>query len=100
MIIVSCACCTSKEPNNLKKVKDAAYKILNYASLAGSSHNSQPWKVEVFPNDSILVFADTSRLLNVVDPKGIELYISIGAFIENLDIAANALGYRTEITLY
>lgn len=75
-------------------------KILHYASLAGSSHNSQPWKVEVFPNDSILVFPDTSRLLKVVDPEGIELFISIGAFIENLDIAANALGYQTVITLH
>mgnify|MGYP000854525444 CR=1 FL=1 len=76
------------------------YKILYYASLAGSSHNSQPWRAEVFAGDSILVFADASRMLDVVDPEGIELLISVGAFIENLDIAAKALGYSTEITLH
>ena len=76
------------------------YNILHFASLAGSSYNSQPWKVEVLPNDSILVFADTSRLLDIVDPKGIELYISVGAFIENLDLAANAYGYKTDIALF
>ncbi|NDP28473.1 MAG: hypothetical protein GZ087_13770 [Flavobacterium sp.] len=97
MIIISAACCINK--NKLLEGKNDSYKILHYASLAGSSHNSQPWKVEVFSNDSILLFADTSRLLNVVDPKGVELYISIGAFLENLDIAANALGYKTAIIL-
>jgi len=75
------------------------YKILYYASLAGSSHNTQPWKVQVISNDSILVFADEARLLKVVDSKGIELVISIGAFIENLSIAANALGFSTEIKI-
>ncbi|MFZ4401393.1 MAG: Acg family FMN-binding oxidoreductase [Bacteroidales bacterium] len=100
IIVLTCACFTSKETNNPMKDKNETYKILHYASLAGSSHNSQPWKVEVYQNDSILIFADTSRLLDVVDPKGIELYISVGAFIENLDIAAKAYGYKTDITLF
>lgn len=82
------------------KDKSNIYKILYYASLAGSSHNSQPWKAELYPNDSIILFADASRLLNIVDPKGVELFISLGAFIENLDIAANAMGYDAKITLY
>jgi hypothetical protein len=47
-----------------------------------------------------LVFADSSRLLGVIDPKGAELFISVGAFIENLDIAAHALSYKTEIIPY
>jgi hypothetical protein len=99
MICTSGVSCTGKKPADPLNGTTDIHKILHYASLAGSSHNSQPWKVEVFPNDSILVFADTSRLLKVVDPKGIELFISIGAFIENLDIAANAFGYTAEITL-
>jgi hypothetical protein len=73
------------------------YRILHYASLAGSSHNTQPWKAAVFGEDSILIFADTSRLLPVVDKTGRELFISIGAFIENLSAAANCLGYQTVI---
>jgi len=92
--------CKGKTPEDSFSGKSDIHKILQYSSLAGSSHNSQPWKVEVFRNDSILVFADSSRLLKVVDPKGIELFISVGAFIENLDIAANAYGYKTDITLF
>ena len=76
------------------------YSILHYASLAGSSHNSQPWKVAVYGQDSILVYVDLSRKLPVVDQTNRELYISVGAFIENLDIAAGCYGYRTNIHIY
>lgn len=100
MKIISSACCKNQDKGNQQKGKNDIHQILYYAALAGSSHNSQPWKVEVFHNDSILVFADSSRLLKVVDPKGIELFISVGAFIENLNIAANAYGYKTDITLF
>ncbi len=79
--------------------KGDIYKILHYASLAGSSHNSQPWKTEVYGEDSILVYADSSRILSVVDKTGRELYISIGAFVENLSIAADCFGYQTAIHL-
>lgn len=98
MVFLFAASCKSSAGTLL--VETNTHKILRYASLAGSSHNTQPWRIEVFANDSIVVYADTSRLLSVVDPKGIELLISVGAFIENLDIAANALGYKTEIAVY
>jgi len=74
-------------------------KILYYASLAGSSHNSQPWKVEVYGEDSILVYPDLDRKLSVVDPKSRELYISVGAFIENLNLAAMCYGYETDVII-
>ncbi|WP_153802486.1 Acg family FMN-binding oxidoreductase [Paludibacter jiangxiensis] len=76
---------------------DDMHKIIYYATLAGSSHNTQPWRVEVLGDREIRVFADTTRVLNVIDPKKRELYISLGAFIENLDLAAGALGYATEV---
>ncbi len=79
--------------------KSDIYQILYYASLAGSSHNSQPWKAETLGNDTIKIYADTSRKLPAVDPTGRELYISLGAFIENLDIAAKSLGYKTVISI-
>ena len=83
-------------PNN----KNNIYQVLYYASLAGSSHNSQPWKTEVYREDSILVFADTSRKLTVVDSTSRELYISVGAFIENLRLAASCYGYETNIKIH
>ncbi|MTK52889.1 hypothetical protein [Paludibacter sp.] len=76
---------------------DDMHKVIYYATLAGSSHNTQPWKAEVLNDREIRVLVDTTRVLNVIDPKKRELYISLGAFIENLDLAAGALGYATEV---
>jgi hypothetical protein len=94
--------CSSYSRNNMKLVqhdKGELHQILYYASLAGSSHNSQPWKAEVYGEDSILVYADLSRKLPVVDPTSRELYISIGAFIENLDLAASCYGFETDVKI-
>jgi len=99
-IIAPLISCSSYNRSNMKSVdsdKNELYQILYYASLAGSSHNSQPWKAEVYGVDSILVFADITRTLPIVDPTSRELYISIGAFIENLNIAATCYGYKTDI---
>ncbi len=100
MLITSNINCTTSSPASVLNEQTDINKILYYASLAGSSHNTQPWKTEVYTNDSILVFADASRLLKVVDPEGKELFMSIGAFIENLEIAANALGYNATIEYF
>jgi hypothetical protein len=78
--------------------KSDIYKVLYYASLAGSSHNSQPWKVVVSGNRLIRLYADTTRELSVVDPDRRELYISLGAFIENLSLSAGSLGYGSNVT--
>lgn len=94
--------CTSYGRNNLKPEQNShgdIYNILHYASLAGSSHNSQPWKAEVFGQDSILVYADLTRSLPIVDKTNRELYVSVGAFIENFDIAARCMGYKTNIRI-
>lgn len=74
-------------------------KIIYYASLAGSSHNSQPWKLIVDDAHHLRLFADTTRALEVVDPNYRELYISLGAFLENLKLAAKAYGYHARISI-
>ena len=71
--------------------------LLEYAILAPSSHNSQPWTFEVDEN-VIRVHADRSRQLTVADPDGRELYLSVGCALENLLITAErvGLGYTVE----
>ena len=98
---VFCSCSTEyrrQEPSQTNN-KSNICKILYYASLAGSSHNSQPWKVVVTGDRMIRLYADTTRELPVVDPDGRELYISLGAFIENLTLAAGSLGYETTVMI-
>jgi len=66
--------------------------LLNYAILAPSSHNTQPWKFSIKGN-SIEVYADLTRQLSKVDPENRELYTSIGCAIANLLIAAEHFGF-------
>jgi len=73
--------------------------LLNYAILAPSSHNSQPWKFNV-TNDSILVFADKSRWLQIADADQRELYISLGCALENLIVAADHFGYNSSVVYF
>lgn len=74
-----------------RSMEEQAKFLLNYAILAPSSHNSEPWAFETRENE-IRVFADTSRQLEIADPKGRELYLSVGCALENLTIAAEQFG--------
>ncbi|WP_424245798.1 hypothetical protein Dip510_000735 [Elusimicrobium posterum] len=72
--------------------------ILYYASLAPSGHNTQMWQVTVAENEWQILL-DSSRLLKEVDPRGRESLISIGTFIENMRLAFNAYGYKTDVLI-
>lgn len=68
--------------------------ILRHASLAPSGHNSQPWFVKALEPKNWIIGIDPQRRLPAVDPINREALLSIGAFIENLSIAAGALGFK------
>lgn len=70
--------------------------LLNYAMLAPSEYNTQPWMFRV-QGDSVEVYADYTRHLPVVDPEGRELLISCGAACYNLRLAARHFGYCTSL---
>ena len=71
--------------------------ILEYASLAPSGHNAQPWTVRAGDGE-LRIGTDRSRWLPKVDPSNREVALSIGAFLENLLIAAPSYGYRADYT--
>jgi nitroreductase len=59
---------------------------LEAAAAAPSVHNTQPWRFLPRPN-SIDVYADRERQLHVIDPRGREMSISLGAAVFNLRVA-------------
>ncbi len=56
------------------------------AMAAPSIHNSQPWRFRIRAG-GIDVFADQRRRLEVIDPAGRELLVSVGAAVFNLRLA-------------
>jgi hypothetical protein len=73
-----------------------ATELVRYATLAASSHNTQPWTFRVGP-DSITILPDYSRRCPVVDPDDSHLFKSLGCAAENLVHAAAAQGCATDV---
>ncbi len=69
-------------------------EILFFASLAPSGHNTQPWFVQYLEPYHWIIGNDRHKWLPAVDPMQRETMLSIGAFMQNLDYAAGAFGYR------
>jgi hypothetical protein len=67
--------------------------LLNYALLAPSEYNTQPWLFRV-QDDCVEIYADYTRGLPIVDPQNRELLISCGAACYNLRLAARHFGYH------
>jgi nitroreductase len=68
------------------------------ATLAASSHNTQPWRFRLARNE-ITVLPDFARRCPVVDPDDAHLFKSLGCAVENLIHAAAAQGYAGEVSI-
>lgn len=77
-------------------MKPPLESIIEYASLAPSQHNTQPWKFSI-SGHYIKLHPDFKRSLPVVDPDHHEMYISLGCVLENFIIAANHFGYDANV---
>lgn len=71
-------------------------ELIRYATLAASSHNTQPWKFRV-RQDCITVLPDFSRRCPAVDPDDSHLFKSLGCAAENIVHAAAAQGYSADV---
>lgn len=74
-------------------------EILYLASLAPSGHNTQPWFVKYIEPYHWIIGNDKAKWLPAVDPTQRETILSIGAFIQNLEFAANNAGYSCQFDL-
>lgn len=72
-------------------------ELLNYARLAPSVHNTQPWKF-IVDGSSISIAAEPKRMLDAGDPTSRETWISFGICLETLLQAAKGLGMKATIT--
>lgn len=78
------------------KTMDIVRDVLPPVILAPSAHNTQPWSFRV-SNNSLAIFVDWRRHLEVSDPIRRELYISLGCAIFNAKVAAAHNGFNTRL---
>lgn len=72
--------------------------LLQWAVLAPSRHNTQPWLFDI-AGDELQIYADRTRTLPVADPDGRQLLMGCGAALANLRIAAAHFGHATSLEL-
>lgn len=83
------------QPSDLKTVP-LMQELVHYATLAASSHNTQPWKFEL-GSDHVSILPDFTRRCPQVDVDDHHLFVSLGCATENLLLAAQAIGRGGEV---
>ncbi len=70
-------------------------QLIRCGVMAPSGHNTQPWLFKLSEN-TIEIIPDLSRRLPIADSENRELYISLGAVLENIIISAANFGYNVD----
>jgi nitroreductase len=73
-------------------------RCVHAATLAPSLHNSQPWRFRL-TSEAVEVYADRDRQLDVLDPDGRELMVSVGAAVFTLRLALRHAGRMPELAV-
>jgi nitroreductase len=71
-------------------------RIVGLASRAPSVHNTQPWRWRAH-SGVLELHADHTRQLRAGDPEGRNLVISCGAALHHAQVAAQALGWASQV---
>lgn len=76
--------------------QDILFECIAAATLAPSSHNTQPWRFRLL-RDNLDLIADRTRALPANDPYDRELTLSCGAALFNLRVAAAARSWTAMV---
>ena len=74
--------------------------VIEHAVLAPNPHNRQPWIIELTGPDTMTLWCDLDRRLPQTDPFDRQITIGLACFVETASLAASALGYRLDATLF
>ncbi|WP_322516318.1 Tat pathway signal protein [Rhodopseudomonas palustris] len=86
-----------RRPLNVDLSGSAALsELVRCATLAASSHNTQPWRF-VLGDSALAIVPDFSRRCPVVDPDDHHLFASLGAATENIVQAAPVFGLSATV---
>jgi hypothetical protein len=72
--------------------------LVGAATLGPSAHNAQAWRFRL-GRHQIDLYADGARTTGAVDPFKREMYVGLGAALENLVVAAQARGFAPSVAL-
>lgn len=74
-------------------------EIITAACLAPSGGNVQPWKW-AYKDGRAYLFHDEHYSFSLLDYNNLGSYVGLGAAIENFDLKAKSLGYKTNVEYF
>lgn len=89
----------NSDKESIKDFEKDDMEILYLASLAPSGHNAQPWVVRILEPKHWVIGSNKKRWLPAVDPENREMLLGIGAFLENMVLAAGTFGYSVDVKI-
>jgi nitroreductase len=90
---------SSQDFPSMLPIQEQLRFLLQYAVLAPSSKNTQPWRFSI-GKKTVGVYADLTRWQPVADRGRRELYISLGCALENLLVAGEQFGFSHEVSYF
>jgi nitroreductase len=84
------------QPTEARAVTEVLYKAAAAAGHAPSIHNTQPWRWRL-AGDTMDLFVERGRMLDVTDPDGRLATLSCGAALHHARIALAAHGWRAAV---
>ena len=82
------------ESESMASNRNPVESILEQARWAPSGDNTQPWRFEIIDSHQFVVHGEDTRNHCVYDLQGHASQLSIGALLENIDIAASVHGLK------
>jgi len=79
------------EFNRLNR-REKILHLLRLAVMAPSTHNTQPWRFVIKPDNTCKIFIDKSRRLEQADTNFKYSYVSLGALLTNMEYASRFYG--------
>lgn len=82
--------------------EDKRMQVISLALLAPSSHNIQPWNIELDETDDskMMLYIDSDRILPSVDQYYSQMIISCGIFLTYVKEAGKTIGYEVSYDVF
>jgi ThiF family len=80
--------------------RDAVRFVVGHAILAPSGHNAQPWAFRFGADGTLLCRYDRAHAMPMIDFGDRGAFLAFGAMLENLTIAARAIGLEPAIATF
>jgi len=90
------------DPRDILKIKSENERIkfvLDFARLAPSSHNTQPWLFSI-KGRSVEIWGNKKRVLPASDSNHRQFFISLGCTLENIIVAADYCGFEYDFKIF